>query len=183
MIAVAAAGSASSYVSRTDGHSYDHGHGYNHHEVAQPIVHHAVPYYHAVPQDQSWTPAYHAYAPTSYGHGYENSHHEEHNAHPAYKYEYGVKDPKTGDHKSAWEHRDGDKVVGEYTLDEADGTKRVVSYTADDHHGFNAVVKKIGYAHHAPIYGQHYNGNYGNNYGYGHATSYQKLSVPQHHHY
>ena len=83
------------------------------------------------------------------GHAYD-SHHEEHNAHPAYKFEYGVKDPKTGDHKSAWEHRDGDKVVGEYTLDEADGTKRVVSYTADDHHGFNAVVKKIGTPHHAP---------------------------------
>ena len=99
------------------------------------------------------------------GHGYDNSHHEEHDSHPAYKYEYGVKDPKTGDHKSAWEHRDGDKVVGEYTLDEADGTKRVVSYTADDHHGFNAVVKKIGHPHHAPVqhapaYHGHANGHY-----------------------
>ena len=139
MIAVASAGSASSYVSRTDGHS----HGYGH-QVAQPIVHHAVPYYHSVPQDQ----AYYAYAPASYGHGYDSG--KDYHSHPSYKFEYGVKDAHTGDHKSQWEHRDGDKVVGEYTLDEADGTKRVVSYTADDHHGFNAVVKKIGTPHHAP---------------------------------
>jgi hypothetical protein len=32
---------------------------------------------------------------------------------PQYKYEYGVNDPHTGDHKSAWEHRDGDVVKGE----------------------------------------------------------------------
>ena len=68
LIAVAAAGSATSYVSRTDGHGYDHGYG---HQVAQPIVHHAAPYYHSAAQDLSWTPAYHAYAPASYGHGYD----------------------------------------------------------------------------------------------------------------
>ena len=71
-------------------------------------------------------------------------------AHPSYKFDYGVKDEKTGDHKSHWEHRDGDVVKGEYTLDEADGTKRVVSYTSDKKHGFNAVVHNIGHAHHAP---------------------------------
>ena len=75
--------------------------------------------------------------------------HKDFYAYPKYKFEYGVKDPHTGDHKSQWEIRDGDVVKGEYTLDEADGTKRVVSYTADDHQGFNAVVKKIGHAHHA----------------------------------
>jgi len=74
--------------------------------------------------------------------------HKDYFAYPKYKFEYGVKDPHTGDHKSQWEVRDGDKVHGEYTLDESDGTKRVVSYTADDHHGFQAVVKKIGHAHH-----------------------------------
>ncbi|CAO1400460.1 unnamed protein product [Diamesa hyperborea] len=71
-------------------------------------------------------------------------------AHPAYKYEYGVQDEKTGDHKSQWEHRDGDVVKGEYSLQEADGSKRVVSYTSDKKHGFNAVVQNIAKAHHEP---------------------------------
>ncbi len=68
--------------------------------------------------------------------------------HPAYKFEYGVHDPHTHDHKSQWEHRDGDKVTGEYTLDEADGTKRVVSYHADGKTGFHAKVERIGHAAH-----------------------------------
>ncbi len=70
---------------------------------------------------------------------------------PQYKFEYGVKDPRTGDHKSQWEQRDGDVVRGEYTLDEADGTKRIVEYKADSKNGFNAIVKKIGHAHHPEI--------------------------------
>lgn len=77
-------------------------------------------------------------------------HHEDFHAYPKYKFEYGVKDPHTGDHKSQWEIRDGDVVKGEYTLDEADGTKRVVSYTASDKDGFNAIVKKVGIAKHVP---------------------------------
>ncbi|KAG5667447.1 hypothetical protein PVAND_015427 [Polypedilum vanderplanki] len=52
-------------------------------------------------------------------------------AYPKYKFEYGVHDPHTHDHKSQWETRDGDVVKGEYTLDEADGTIRKVSYHAD----------------------------------------------------
>jgi hypothetical protein len=82
-------------------------------------------------------------------------------AYPKYKFEYGVKDPHTGDHKSQWEIRDGDVVKGEYTLDEADGTKRVVEYHADGKSGFHAKVKKIGHAHHPNSYG------YGSEYGYG----------------
>lgn len=61
----------------------------------------------------------------------------------SYKFDYAVKDEKTGDHKSHWEHRDGDVVKGQYTLDEADGTKRIVTYTADKKNGFNAVVHNI----------------------------------------
>ncbi|XP_065084972.1 histidine-rich glycoprotein-like [Ochlerotatus camptorhynchus] len=81
--------------------------------------------------------------------GHEDHHHEDHHhSYPKYKFEYGVKDAHTGDHKSHWEHRDGDVVKGQYSLHEADGTERVVEYTADPHHGFNAVVKKIGHAHH-----------------------------------
>ncbi|CAD7005097.1 unnamed protein product [Ceratitis capitata] len=99
----------------------------------------------------------------NYGHGENNHHlglqHEPHH-YPKYSFEYDVKDAHTGDHKSQWEHRDGDHVKGAYTLEEADGTTRVVEYTADDHNGFNAVVKRIGHAHHPQTY--HYGSN---NYG------------------
>jgi hypothetical protein len=80
------------------------------------------------------------------GHGHGDHHDSYH--YPAYKYEYGVKDPKTHDHHSQWEHRDGDKVHGEYTLDEADGTKRIVKYSSDKHSGFTAHVERVGHAHH-----------------------------------
>ena len=75
-------------------------------------------------------------------------HGDYHHHYPSYKFEYGVNDPHTHDHKSQWEKRDGDKVVGEYTLDEADGTKRIVSYHADGKTGFHAEVKRVGHAHH-----------------------------------
>ncbi|KAG8336346.1 hypothetical protein J6590_046453 [Homalodisca vitripennis] len=70
-------------------------------------------------------------------------------AHPNYLFNYGVNDLKTGDIKSQWEHRDGDKVRGQYSLVEADGSVRTVEYTADDHNGFNAVVSKTGLNLHA----------------------------------
>ncbi|XP_049293237.1 cuticle protein 8-like [Anopheles funestus] len=81
--------------------------------------------------------------------------HKEHYAHPKYKFEYGVKDPHTGDHKSQWEVRDGDVVKGAYTLHEADGTERVVEYKSDGHNGFEADVKKVGHAHHPQNYPSH----------------------------
>ncbi|CAD7005100.1 cuticle protein 7 [Ceratitis capitata] len=112
---------------------------------------------------------------------HKNGHyvHEPHH-YPKYSFDYGVKDSHTGDHKSQWEHRDGDHVKGGYTLLEADGTTRVVEYTADDHNGFNAVVKKIGHAHHPQVhylkdaygYGDH--GHYSD----GHASSY--VQIKQH---
>jgi hypothetical protein len=55
-----------------------------------------------------------------------------------------VKDQHTGDLKSQWEYRDGDKVKGSYSVLDPDGFIRTVDYSADDHHGFNAVVKKTG---------------------------------------
>ncbi|EAT39208.1 AAEL008986-PA [Aedes aegypti] len=78
-----------------------------------------------------------------------DSHHDEdhHDDHPMYKFEYGVRDDHTGDHKTHWEHRDGDVVKGQYTLLDSDGTERIVEYTADPHHGFNAVVKKVAHRH------------------------------------
>ena len=81
--------------------------------------------------------------------------HKDYYAHPQYKFEYGVKDGHTGDHKTQWEHRDGDVVKGGYSFNEADGTKRVVEYTSDKKNGFNAVVKNIGHAHHPAVYGHH----------------------------
>ncbi|XP_038114700.1 adult-specific cuticular protein ACP-20 [Culex quinquefasciatus] len=93
-------------------------------------------------------------------------------SYPKYKFEYGVKDIHTGDHKSQWEMRDGDVVKGEYTLDEADGTKRVVEYYADSKNGFEAKVKNIGHASQGGIGGGMEGGIGG---GYGHGYSYSKL--------
>nr|XP_029734565.1 cuticle protein 19-like [Aedes albopictus] len=70
-----------------------------------------------------------------------------------YKFEYGVNDPHTGDHKSQWEASDGHGVKGGYTLDEPDGTKRYVQYKADKWHGFHAIVKRVGHATHPKTYG------------------------------
>ncbi|XP_038117331.1 cuticle protein 19-like [Culex quinquefasciatus] len=77
-------------------------------------------------------------------HGHEDYHH----SHPSYKYEYGVKDSHTHDHKSQWESREGDHVKGQYTVDEADGTHRVVDYSSDHKTGFQPHVQRVGHAHH-----------------------------------
>ncbi|XP_062550323.1 adult-specific cuticular protein ACP-20-like [Armigeres subalbatus] len=96
---------------------------------------------------------------------------EDYYSYPKYKFEYGVKDYKTGDHKSQWEIRDGDVVKGEYTLDEPDGTKRIVEYHADSKNGFEAKVKNIGHAIHEGGLGL---GGYEGGY-HGHGYSYSKL--------
>ncbi|XP_058465770.1 adult-specific cuticular protein ACP-20-like [Malaya genurostris] len=98
---------------------------------------------------------------------------EEYYSYPKYKYEYGVKDYHTGDHKSQWEVRDGDVVKGEYTLDEADGTKRIVEYYADSKNGFEAKVKNIGHASGGGQGGQE--GGFGGGIGGGFGYSYSKL--------
>ncbi|XP_022122263.2 cuticle protein 8-like [Pieris rapae] len=67
---------------------------------------------------------------------------------PRYAFNYGVKDPHTGDIKSQQEERNGDVVRGSYSLVEPDGSTRTVTYTADDHNGFNAVVRKTGHYTH-----------------------------------
>ncbi|KAJ2938283.1 hypothetical protein O0L34_g17632 [Tuta absoluta] len=72
-------------------------------------------------------------------------------AYPKYAFNYGVKDPHTGDIKSQQEERDGDVVKGSYSLVEPDGSTRTVSYAADDHNGFNAVVHKTGAVHPVPL--------------------------------
>lgn len=77
-------------------------------------------------------------------------------ARPRYAFNYGVKDPHTGDVKSQSEERDGDVVKGEYSLVEPDGTTRTVKYQADDHSGFNAVVTKSGKAYHPTYQGPLY---------------------------
>uniref|UniRef100_A0A182QD12 Uncharacterized protein n=1 Tax=Anopheles farauti TaxID=69004 RepID=A0A182QD12_9DIPT len=100
-------------------------------------------------------------------------------AYPKYKFEYGVKDYHTGDHKSQWEVRDGDVVKGEYTLDEPDGSVRIVKYHADAKNGFEAVVKNIGKGglqqESGSIGGGIGGGSSGGYGGYGHGYSYSKL--------
>ncbi|XP_058457448.1 adult-specific cuticular protein ACP-20-like [Malaya genurostris] len=104
--------------------------------------------------------------------------HKDYYAYPKYKFEYGVSDHKTGDHKNHWEIRDGDVVKGEYSLHEPDGTKRVVEYKADKHTGFEAHVKRIGHGHHPQLYGGHQEEGTGG-YGLGESFSYNNQ---QHHH-
>ncbi|XP_032511587.2 cuticle protein 7-like [Danaus plexippus] len=77
-------------------------------------------------------------------------------AYPKYNYDYSVNDPHTGDHKTAWEVRDGDVVRGAYSVAEADGTTRLVEYTADKLSGFKAVVKRIGQPYHTEVYPKQY---------------------------
>ncbi|KAJ8683145.1 hypothetical protein QAD02_018937 [Eretmocerus hayati] len=67
---------------------------------------------------------------------------EDYDPHPLYTYSYDVADSYTGDYKTQSETRDGDVVVGQYSLVEPDGTRRIVDYTADSINGFNAVVRK-----------------------------------------
>lgn len=52
-----------------------------------------------------------------------------------YEYKYEVSDHQTGDRKSHWETREGDKVRGAYTVYEPDGALRRVEYSADSIHG------------------------------------------------
>lgn len=78
-------------------------------------------------------------------------------AYPKYSFNYGIKDPHTGDIKSQAEERDGDVVKGHYSLVEPDGSVRTVNYSADDHSGFNAVVHKSAPAvHAAPVHAPAY---------------------------
>lgn len=163
LIAFTSAHVATSYVQRHDGAEHHHGPLL----IAQPV------YAHAAPIEHSWNPIYSS--------GYAPDYHKDYHHHPSYKFEYGVNDPHTGDHKSQWEVRDGDVVKGEYSLDEADGTKRVVQYTADKHNGFNAVVKKIGHAHHPQVY--HHQPYHHQSPHHSYSNSYSNLHVPDQHHY
>ncbi|XP_044762469.1 larval cuticle protein A2B-like [Coccinella septempunctata] len=61
---------------------------------------------------------------------------------PQYTFSYNVHDSLTGDSKSQVETRNGDVVLGQYSLDDPDGTRRTVDYKADAVNGFNAVVRR-----------------------------------------
>ncbi|KAJ8732889.1 hypothetical protein PYW07_015488 [Mythimna separata] len=60
---------------------------------------------------------------------------------PKYEFEYKIKNPHTGDHKSQHEQRHDDSVKGHWSLQDPDGTDRHVHYHADKHSGFHADVK------------------------------------------
>jgi hypothetical protein len=64
-------------------------------------------------------------------------------AYPRYKFEYGVTDYTTGDSHGQKESRDGNNVVGQYSLKEPDGYIRTVNYHADNC-GFRAQVQNSG---------------------------------------
>ncbi|KPI96683.1 Cuticle protein 19.8 [Papilio xuthus] len=61
-----------------------------------------------------------------------------------YNYGYEVNDANTGDYKRLQETRNGDSVVGHYSILQPDGITRTVQYTADNENGFNAVVNNVG---------------------------------------
>ncbi|XP_050084688.1 larval cuticle protein A2B-like [Anopheles aquasalis] len=58
-----------------------------------------------------------------------------------YRFQYTVHDDHTGDIKSQHEERNGDHVVGQYTLIDSDGYRRIVDYS-DKHTGFVANVHR-----------------------------------------
>ncbi|XP_065558990.1 uncharacterized protein LOC136026373 [Artemia franciscana] len=60
-----------------------------------------------------------------------------------YDFNYGIS-ASNGDVKSAQESRNGDKTVGQYTVNDPDGTVRVVKYTVDGDSGFVATVEVLG---------------------------------------
>ncbi|KAK7869759.1 hypothetical protein R5R35_008294 [Gryllus longicercus] len=72
-------------------------------------------------------------------------------AYPKYKYEYGVEDHHTGDQHGQVEHRDGDRVEGQYTLKEPGGVLRTVKYVSDKKGGFFADVENHGHNEHVYI--------------------------------
>ncbi|ODN04478.1 Cuticle protein 7 [Orchesella cincta] len=78
---------------------------------------------------------------------------EHQNAHPAYKYNYGVSDKHTGDQKSASEVRDGGVTKGSYSLVQPDGVIRTVNYIVTPHGGFQAQVINKGVAAHPAGWG------------------------------
>ncbi|KAJ8943445.1 hypothetical protein NQ314_009727 [Rhamnusium bicolor] len=70
---------------------------------------------------------------------------------PQYYFGYNVEDALTGDSKSHIESRNGDIVLGQYSLNDPDGTRRIVDYTSDSLNGFNAVVRKASLALATPV--------------------------------
>lgn len=72
-------------------------------------------------------------------------------AHPQYKYSYGVADKHTGDQKSASEVRDGGVTRGSYSLVQPDGVLRTVNYIVTPHGGFQAQVVNKGVAQHPAV--------------------------------
>ncbi|XP_049866496.1 cuticle protein 18.6-like [Pectinophora gossypiella] len=77
----------------------------------------------------------HAQPVVIHGHGHEHGHVVDYHTHPKFEFAYKVDDHHTGDHKSQHEHRDGDVVKGEYTLQQPDGSIRHVEYHGDHHTG------------------------------------------------
>ncbi|CAG9771843.1 unnamed protein product [Ceutorhynchus assimilis] len=128
-------------------------------KVAVPVAKVAAPVYHSSPVVHQYSaPTYSAVAKQVYAAPVAKyvaapayAHKEEEYAPAHYEYSYSIQDAHTGDFHSQEEKRDGDHVVGQYSLHEADGTVRIVKYF-DEGHGFNAVVERQGKPTEAPVY-------------------------------
>lgn len=64
----------------------------------------------------------------------------QHDSNTNYNFAYEVNDVHSGDVKSQSETKNGDVVLGQYTLLQPDGVTRKVDYQADSLNGFTATV-------------------------------------------
>ncbi|RZF41641.1 hypothetical protein LSTR_LSTR008076, partial [Laodelphax striatellus] len=76
---------------------------------------------------------------------YQSQPHNGGSHHPSYSFNYGVRDPLTGDVKSQWEQRDGDLVQGHYSVIDPDGSLRSVHYTSGRNSGYKKLRGSIGW--------------------------------------
>lgn len=59
---------------------------------------------------------------------------------PNYQFGFDVKDDLYTNYQNRKEQKDGDKIIGSYSVVDADGFVRTVKYTADPKDGFKAEV-------------------------------------------
>lgn len=59
---------------------------------------------------------------------------------PNYQFGFDVKDDQYTNYQNRKEQKDGDKIIGSYSVVDADGFIRTVKYTADPKEGFKAEV-------------------------------------------
>ncbi|KAL5278740.1 hypothetical protein ACFFRR_003390 [Megaselia abdita] len=118
-----------------------------HPSEAHPISqNHPAPFIHRLPIYEEH-PIAHQEHPALFSHHHHGHvdhryHHQpEYHSSPKYDFGYNIFDPRTGDIKNQYEHRNGGFVRGTYSFIEADGQRRIVDYSSDPLKGFNAFVR------------------------------------------